>query len=257
VRPLSGLTNVVIVLLLVYIFCWNLTTWFEPHYQGPTRLAVLAAESVTALGTPNQASGMTQLLALHRYEVTSTLPELAEKNFLLEGALTVRDVVHEHFTVSNAQLGYALGLQQQWILFAPYPSVVHGWLVIPGTLKNGKQVDLLAWDWHRTEGPVSWERPPRIADMYPNTRWRAWTINVVDTSSENAYQFRHYYALYLLNKWNGEHSDPQEQLRTLDIYLMKELTQRNYRPPVLTKVRLCHLDCNTMETELNLVETPP
>ncbi len=40
-------------------------------------------------------------------------------------------------------LGYFLGIDQQWGMFAPSPSRESGWYVIPGQLQDGRRVDLM------------------------------------------------------------------------------------------------------------------
>jgi hypothetical protein len=120
---------------------------------------------------------------------------------------------------------------------------MHGWLVIVGTLEDGREVDLL-----HNRAPISWDKPDYIAQTYVNSRWRQYLMCIATMSASDNLT-RHYYAVYLWKQWSGEHPDPDEQLRTIDIYFMKEMTQPDYKPSTLEKVRLSRTDCRTMLTD--------
>ena len=72
-------------------------------------------------------------------------------------------------------LGTFLGLNQSWDMFAPYPAKNDGWYVIPGTLRNGQQVDLMPavthYDFYVGEN-LSWEKPKYVAGTIRNEHWR-------------------------------------------------------------------------------------
>jgi hypothetical protein len=224
VRPLAGLTNLAIVVLLLYIVAWNMRTWPEPHSGEEAR---------TPWG--------------ETYIVQNSLP--------LEWLLTARDQVRELLPIQNTDLGFALGLDQNWALFAAYPGTVHGWFVVPGTLKSGRQVDLLPYALEGRVRDVSWQRPARIADVYPNSRWRKYLMNLIGLNTPDL-PLRHYFAVYLCNLWNAEHPDPRDQLVKVEVHLMREDTQPDYQPVKLSRWILCKLDCTNMESNLDPEEVP-
>src|SRR5207253_1323216 len=59
-------------------------------------------------------------------------------------------------------VGSFVGLGQYWTMFAPYPTTSTTWYVIPGTLQDGRQIDLVPFVVH--DDPhlltaVDWEKP--------------------------------------------------------------------------------------------------
>jgi len=108
----------------------------------------------------------------------------------------------------------ALRIDQMWNMFAPYPLKDDGWYVIPGTLRNGHEIDVF------TNKAVTWEKPPRIAYLYKNQRWQKYMMNLW---SKDFSKFREYYAKYLCRSWNSSHK-ADEQLDHFTIYYMKENT---------------------------------
>lgn len=104
-------------------------------------------------------------------------------------------------------------LEQAWRMFAP-PPPTGGWFVIPGTLKDGTEVDLF-----RRGAPVSWEKPSRRA-MFRNERWRRYMFNFVFGKNK---AFWPDYAQYLCRSWNDGHAGLQ-QLQSLEIVFMARTT---------------------------------
>ena len=102
-------------------------------------------------------------------------------------------------------------------MFAPTPISEDGWYVVPGRLASGRVVDV-----YRDGVPLSWERPPRIADHYINRRWRIylWGITRVDRPA-----YRKYYAAYLCRQWEERH---EQVLESFDIVLMHQKTNADY-----------------------------
>ncbi|MBI3307000.1 MAG: HTTM domain-containing protein [Candidatus Omnitrophica bacterium] len=127
--------------------------------------------------------------------------------------------------------GIALGIDQRWKMFSP-PHRDHGWYVIPGTLKNGKQVDLF-----RNGAPVSWQKPENIAAMYPTERWRKYMSNLWASKG-----YRLDFGKYLCRDWNSRHSG-EEQLDRFNIYFMKETTRKNFTFTKPEKVLLWNHYC--------------
>ncbi len=90
-----------------------------------------------------------------------------------------------------APLGQALGLRQEWNVFAPAPAKITEWHVIPGQLQNGQRVNLLGptvrGDPHMVE-PVSGERPPSVPDTFDvDVRWRKYLSAVGTSGDPNLY----------------------------------------------------------------------
>lgn len=122
-------------------------------------------------------------------------------------------------------LGYLLGLDQRWNMFSP-PLTDDGWYVIPGKLKNGREIDLF-----RNREPVSWEKPPLVSATYKNERWRKYMMNIWMEGNSG---HRLYYGKYLCRNWNSHHSG-DEQLEEFEIFFMREDTS-NVQTPQSKKV---------------------
>ncbi|MBI3306882.1 MAG: HTTM domain-containing protein [Candidatus Omnitrophica bacterium] len=127
--------------------------------------------------------------------------------------------------------GMSLGIDQAWNMFSP-PIRDDGWYVIPGVLKNGREVDLF-----RNGAPVNWDKPKNVAAMYPNERWRKYMTNY--RGSKNA-QFRRDYGKYLCRDWNSRHQG-EEQLDRFQVFFMEEMTRKDFTPaPVQKKLLWRH-----------------
>jgi hypothetical protein len=134
------------------------------------------------------------------------------------------------FPVQVNGIGVAVGLDQMWNLFAPYPLKDDGWYVIVGTLADGRQVDLF-----RDGQPVRWEKPELISAMYKNARWRKYLMNLWRKDHAD---HRLRYARYLCRDWNECHG-ASEQVESIEMYFMLKVTQPNYQPSTPQKVLLC------------------
>jgi len=124
-------------------------------------------------------------------------------------------------------LGHFLGLSQNWNMFSPYPTKDDGWYVIPGTLRDGQQVDLMAVtrdDFRVGEG-VSWEKPGYVLATYKNEHWRKYLERI--WKAEYADQRLHF-GRYICREWNARHAG-DEQLETFQITYMLEMTQPGYQ----------------------------
>jgi hypothetical protein len=169
-------------------------------------------------------------------------PHGTNDNCVLTVLLNCRDEVQKHFPPQARTLAHALGLQQGWGLFAPHPGADHGWLVIVGTLEDGRQFDLFR------NIPVTWEKPEFIAETYPSARWRQYIMHL-SAAGPGDMGIRHPAAIYFADSWNEEHP-PEEQLKTVEIYYMHETTQPDYQPLKLEKWRLSKYDCASMLSDL-------
>ena len=136
-------------------------------------------------------------------------------------------------------IGEALGLAQAWTMFSPYPLKDDGWYVIPGKLKNGKQVDLFS-----NGKEITWAKPDVVSATYKNFRWQKYMMNLW---RQNYRQYRPYYAQYLCRDWNAHHS-PDMQLVELQIYFELELTLPNYEYSTPEKVLLLEHRCDADST---------
>lgn len=120
-----------------------------------------------------------------------------------------------HYRMPEAlrALTHLAHLDQAWRMFAP-PPPTSGWFVIPGTLKDGTEVDLF-----RQGTPVSWDKPPP-RDRFRNERWRRYMFSFVFGKNK---VFWPDYARYLCRSWNAGHAGLQ-QLESLEIVFMARET---------------------------------
>jgi hypothetical protein len=124
-------------------------------------------------------------------------------------------------------VGGLLRLEQKWNMFSPYPNKVDGWFVIPGELRNGKQVELSAvtlGDFSVQEG-VSWEKPRRVADTFKDLHWRKYMVNLLPSENE---ELRRYFGRYVCREWDARH-DQGEEVQSLQLHYMMEPTLPNYQ----------------------------
>ena len=119
------------------------------------------------------------------------------------------------------QVASLLHFKKRWKMFAS-PSRHDGWFVMPGTLKNGDEVEL----WTGQHG-VSWEKPLDISAQYPNARWRKFMSHISRRKKRREVTLNAY-ADYVCRDWNTRHSG-REQLDTFRIFFMLERTRPDYR----------------------------
>ena len=114
-------------------------------------------------------------------------------------------------------VGNLVGLDQTWEMFAPFPAKDDGWYVIPGRLKNGRQIDL-----QRGGQEINWEKPKYIALTIKNHRWRKF----FELLKKRDYLVPGY-ASYLCRNWNRSHAG-NERLEELEIVFLLEWTRPNF-----------------------------
>jgi hypothetical protein len=109
-------------------------------------------------------------------------------------------------------VGGTLFLQQAWTLFA-VPATRTGWLVMPGKLRDGQAIDLLAAggrvpDREDASRELSWSRPPRPSDQLANDRW----LNFFDRAVRGTDTGRrlNLYGRFLCREWNARHGGGEE-----------------------------------------------
>lgn len=114
-----------------------------------------------------------------------------------------------------------LRLHQQWNMFAPYPWKEDGWYVVDGKLKNGSTWDIL------NDKPVNFEKPEWPAELFPNSPWRKYLLNIWHQDYSD---HRLHFGRYLCRRWN-KGRPPEEQVDTFEIYYMLEVSQPPGEPP--------------------------
>jgi len=123
-------------------------------------------------------------------------------------------------------LGTFLGLEQYWAMFAPAPPKGDLWHVIPGNLRDGRQVNLLpvaSGDFSPHE--LTWKKPPYVREIYKNEHWRKYFENLNNDQFANQ---RLYFGQYVCREWNARHTG-SEQLMTFKIAYMWQPTHPGYR----------------------------
>jgi hypothetical protein len=101
------------------------------------------------------------------------------------------------------------GLWQGWAMFAPYPSLIDGWIVIPGKFEDGRTFDL------RT-GLAPADDMPRIY-FGPDMRWKKYEENINRDRNAKLLQA---WAVYYCRQYNTVEALPRGQrLATLEIHL--------------------------------------
>jgi hypothetical protein len=137
-------------------------------------------------------------------------------------------------------LGPFLGLDQYWGMFAPSPRKEDGWYVIPGELRDGRNVDLMPvtrddYGMHR----ISYDKPQDVPATYKNEHWRKYLENIYN--QDHADQ-RLYFGQYICRQWNAHHAG-SDTLETFHIVYMLEMTLPDYRQSPLRKVNLWNHTC--------------
>lgn len=112
----------------------------------------------------------------------------------------------------------ALGLDQNWSMFAPIPRTEDGWLVMKGTLHNGEVVNLWQFD-----QPLPWDKPALVSKTYVSQRW----LKYLDNMTTDAYVVhRQYFCNWLARRWDEQRSggDPQREVYEVEFIQRLEIT---------------------------------
>lgn len=121
---------------------------------------------------------------------------------------------------SFVRVRQALGLYQNWTMFAPHPELTSPWPVIEGTLTDGTVVDV----YQGKAGPAEFAKPEVVSAVYRNYRWRKFLSNLEDQSYEDVPQVLALnYARYLCRTWPLEHPNAAP-LSAFQIYFQVEWT---------------------------------
>jgi hypothetical protein len=139
-------------------------------------------------------------------------------------------------------LAHMLGLQQGWSMFAPYPTTNDVWYVIPGTLSNGQQVDLMGFIRDEPSLPVgvSWEKPAHTTDTFKNEHWRKYLESIQEGERED---LSGYLGDYLCREWNARHTGAQ-RLESVQVTYVTERTLPNYQRATPQKAVLTGQRCS-------------
>jgi hypothetical protein len=115
--------------------------------------------------------------------------------------------------------GAALFLQQDWRMFSEPPART-GWIVAPGRLGDGAEVDLLAAGGPvpRTRAPVRWERPRVPSRSFRNDRWRLLLARAVYGTRDDRRLLN--WGRYVCREWNGAHAGV-EQLQGFEVVFVR------------------------------------
>ena len=103
-------------------------------------------------------------------------------------------------------LGNTFFLQQDWRMFS-VPPTRSGWIVIPGRLTDGREVDLLraGGPAPRADGgsvvPAPWDKPAVPSRLYRNDRWRLLLSRAV--YGPGTQEWLRHYGRYLCREWNA------------------------------------------------------
>lgn len=130
------------------------------------------------------------------------------------------------------EIVFALQLNQQWNMFAPYPMTEDGWFVSEATFLDDSTYDIL------NDKFVTDEKPQNVAQTYKDSSWHKYLMNL--WLSENA-QHRVYFGKYACKKWNRENYN---KIKSFKLYFMLELTPpMGYPTPEATKTLLHEQNC--------------
>ena len=121
------------------------------------------------------------------------------------------------FNTTWKSVGYGLGLEQRFDLFAPKPTIIDGWLIAVATLEDGDQVDLI-----ESGRAVTWNKPAPLATRYTNGHWGAYMFFLKEPTIAAA-AHRHYYVEYLKRLWGQQHGEGNK-IDHVELYLMLEIT---------------------------------
>jgi len=144
------------------------------------------------------------------------------------------DRYRSFFPPSLNGFGFLLRIDQMWDMFSPSPLREDGWFVIPGRLKDGREVDLF-----REGKSVSFEKPKKVSEDYPIERWQKYMMNIAQS---NYSDHRPYFGRYLCRWWNANHPAP-EQVSQFQIDFMMELTQADGQEASPQKLILWEQNC--------------
>ncbi|MCK7610674.1 HTTM domain-containing protein [Roseibium sediminicola] len=133
----------------------------------------------------------------------------------------------------------ALGLYQNWTMFAPYPEMTSPWPVIEGELTDGTIVDV----YHDRPGLADFEKPAVVSKVYANYRWRKFLSQLEDQTYEDVPQtLALAYGRYLCGHWREAHPDGPA-LSSFILYFQIEISQPPGVPKEVETQQVWSHDC--------------
>lgn len=69
-------------------------------------------------------------------------------------------------------IAQALRIEQYWSMFSPFPMHDDGWYIARSVMSDGSEIDLI------TGKTLDLRKPARVAKLYPNQRWRKYSMNL-------------------------------------------------------------------------------
>lgn len=148
--------------------------------------------------------------------------------------LSTLQISHPPFIPPPLIVSSLLGVDQTWDMFAPTPLREDGWYVIPGRLRDGTEVNVY------NGKLVDWKKPPSLAAVYSNDRWRSYMMNLFIV--EEGSMHLPFYAQYLCRNWNENHP-VEKQLISFDIYYMVRENSLEDPSAPYEKEHLWHQEC--------------
>lgn len=127
-----------------------------------------------------------------------------------------------------SQLARTFRLDQKWDMFAPYPLTTSSYVLIPGTLRNGEQIDL----YPLTSSAADWQPPYLYDSLFDGYRWRKY-LGRVNSYKNNA--IRKGLGNYYCKQWNSQPRSRETQLATFEIYYVKHRTNTEGKPKEQSK----------------------
>jgi hypothetical protein len=124
-------------------------------------------------------------------------------------------------------VGALTRVDQNWGMFAPMPMRDDGWFVIVAQRGDGTTMALSPVPGRGDGIPVRFEKPDRVAAMYPNERWRKYLMNLWAT--HNRWQWL-YYSQYRCRRAEREGTDDTHRLRSFRVYYQLRLTPPPGKP---------------------------
>lgn len=208
------------------------------HATERAREAVVAWRNHSvARATAKRAARGLRPPAITPHPVAQTVAALALAFVVLYNTRTIEDFPPlRQIPRLPDVLVWTTRLDQRWGMFAPKPMIDDGWFVAVAHTRDGTEFDLLT---HRA--PVSWEKPPFIARMYPSERWRKYQMNLWGLM--NDWQ-RPYFLRYLARQWNQTHKGPGE-VSHIDLYYVRRNTLPDYQASKLEPLVICNYDVDT------------
>ncbi|MBX2885678.1 MAG: HTTM domain-containing protein [Granulosicoccus sp.] len=149
----------------------------------------------------------------------------------ITGLNTVKIKTPKH-VVSATQVSR---LSQRWGMFAPVPLRYSLYPAIPGTLRDGTEVDLFKY----TMNPPTWDPPAYAYPHYQGYRWRKFNERVDGGGAHTAGA----YGSYLCRSWNRRALSKDKELATLEIWSIRQRTTTDGTPRKIEKKKIRNQWC--------------